>query len=184
MKIKNMRPNAVYIGYRGIRPGFTLQSGQVSREINPSMYNNQRLRNDDKKDNIQILLSDSDRRFLGLKKEKKETPVEAPVEPTPAPAVEPVEEIEEEVVVEEPEVIAEEPVEEPEEVVEEVEEAEEPAAEPSYVGYELPKTASKMNKTDWCSAGKDLGIEDQVNMDMTGKELKAAVEARMEELSI
>lgn len=183
MKIKNNKDTAIYVGYKGIRPGFTLQGKQIGppHELNPSLANNQRIKNDVEAGHIQLVLSDADRRFLGIKgsKSKKEEPVEVPSEPAATPAVEPVEEPEEvtEVVVDEPVVEPEEPAEEPVDGPEELEETD-------YSGYELPKPKSKMNKGDWCEAAATLGIADQVDMDKTGKELAKIVTDRMEELGL
>lgn len=189
MKIKNLRPNAIYIGYKGIRPGFTLQAGQIgpSNPLNPAMANHPHIKRDVDKGYIELIMSDSDNRTLGTKPKKavKEEP-----------------KVEEPVVVEEPEVVEPEPVEEepvvaeePEPVVEEeppADELEEPADEPEEEvveeeeAFSLPKAPSKMNKGDWLKVAytEPLNMQNEVDAGMTAAKIREAVEARIKELDL
>lgn len=188
MKIKNLRDNALYIGYKGVKPGFTLQAGQTSKPLSPALAHHQRIKRDADNGIIELVFDDADRRFLGgTSTKKKEAPVEVPAEPTPAPEVEPEEveevvEVVEEEPVEEPEVVDEEPeeeVEEPEEEPEEEEEEEES-------GFSLPKPPSKMTKADWLKIGMDepLNMQNELDPGMTKTVLREKVEARIAELGL
>lgn len=182
MKIKNLRPNAIYIGYKGIRPGFTLQAGQIgpSNPLNPAMANHPHIKRDVEKGYIELIMTDSDNRTLGTKPKKaavKEEPkVEEPVVVEEPEVVEPEPVEEEPVVEEEPEPVAEEePADEPEEEVVEEEE-----------GFSLPKSPSKMNKGDWLKVAyaEPLNMQNEVDAGMTAAKIREAVEARMAELGL
>ena len=195
MKIKNMLTHAMYVGYKGIRPGFTLAAGQTSHDLPPAVYHNLRLRADSDRQCISTLLNDADRRFLGL--DKTSAPV---VEDEPEPAVEEEPEVEEQAVEEDnvpEEVSVEEEVTDEEVVVEEDEPQDYPEDEPvaedeledepvGVPAFELPKAGSKMNKADWMKVGltEQVGLRNEINLSMTKGELRTAVEARLTELGL
>lgn len=199
MKIKNNQDHPMYIGYKGLRPGFTLQGKQTSRQLPATIGLNRRLQADAQRGLVTVLCDDSDKRFLG-DASRELSLITAPSSEPPAPVVEEPEEIVEEVV-EEPEVVVEETVEVTDEVsadteetpIEEVEEgaAEEAeevadAEEEEEAGFSLAKSPSKMSKTDWLAAGMtdELGLKNEINPGMTKKVLQGIVEARIKELGL
>jgi len=178
MKIKNISGRTIHFGYRGAKPGFKLENNQTSRDLPPAVAHDKYLRRDVDAGVVELILTDADYRFLGIKPEKKEKPAPAPAPPKaevkveePAPVVE--EPAIVEVKVEEPAPVVEEPAPEPEPVEE----------EPETPAFSLPKPPSKMTKADWLKVGMmpEVGLKNEIDITMTKTVLAEKVTNRLAE---
>lgn len=196
MKIKNLKNNTRFFGFRGARPGFNLAAGETSREIPATVAFEAGFKIMLQRGEIGVTLTDNDKRLigketlekLGLEKKKKVTPaIPAEVKEAEEPVVEAPEVIAgpcEAAPEEEPEVCDGLPV-APEEDLETPDpEADEKAEEPK--GFSLPKPPSKMNKADWLAVGmmEEVGLKNAINPGMTKSKLQDTVMARLAELGL
>lgn len=189
MRIKNKKNWRRTFGFRclrktGLPTAFTLEPNETSIELPATLGLDVSCRNMAQRGEINVILNDNDKRFLGKEAVEALKPVKEK-KVTPAIPAEVKKEEEEPV-----KVVIEEPVPEVsgpcEAAPEEEPETPDLPADEEPKGFTLPKPPSKMNKTEWLAIGmrEDVGLKNEINPGMTKAKLQQAVMARLEELGL